>query len=169
MSTRRTAKPDTRGQDQLPTGPNGRNICRCGCGREVPPNRQTFFGQECVDRYLVLRDTGHVRALLLKRDHGICAGCGIDCVAVEEAIRYFNRLYRSRLYSQFREDNDLPLCRTYWEAHHKLAVVEGGGECGLDDCRTQCVRCHKAQTRNLHRRLKRKRTGQAALLLEVTP
>jgi len=30
-----------------------------------------------------------------------------------------------------------------WEAHHHRPVVEGGGECDLDNYRTLCFVCHK--------------------------
>lgn len=33
-----------------------------------------------------------------------------------------------------------------WEAHHVEAVIEGGGECGLENYRTLCFRCHKGVT-----------------------
>ena len=32
---------------------------------------------------------------------------------------------------------------------HRLAVVDGGGECGLDNLITLCVPCHKESTRAL--------------------
>jgi 5-methylcytosine-specific restriction endonuclease McrA len=36
-----------------------------------------------------------------------------------------------------------------WEADHIVPVVEGGGECGIDNLRTVCLHCHKAATRAL--------------------
>jgi 5-methylcytosine-specific restriction endonuclease McrA len=37
----------------------------------------------------------------------------------------------------------------YWEADHIVPVCDGGGVCGLDNYRTLCVRCHKADTARL--------------------
>ncbi len=56
-----------------------------------------------------------------------------------------------------------------WEAHHIQSVVEGGGECGLENYRTLCFVCHKkvsaeqARARTEFRRLKkRERQSQSA-------
>jgi len=42
-----------------------------------------------------------------------------------------------------------------WEAHHRVAVTEGGGLCGLDGFQTACVFCHRNLTADLHRRRRR--------------
>lgn len=39
-----------------------------------------------------------------------------------------------------------------WEADHILPVVEGGGECTLDNLRTLCHPCHKKETKALAER-----------------
>lgn len=45
----------------------------------------------------------------------------------------------------------------WWEAHHILAVAEGGGVgCGLEGYETLCLPCHKVETAALRQRLKRK-------------
>ena len=31
---------------------------------------------------------------------------------------------------------------SFWEANHKVAVADGGGECGIDNLETLCVPCH---------------------------
>jgi 5-methylcytosine-specific restriction enzyme A len=43
-------------------------------------------------------------------------------------------------------------CMSLWQADHILPVVEGGGECGLDNYRTLCVGCHKRETAALAKR-----------------
>jgi 5-methylcytosine-specific restriction protein A len=49
--------------------------------------------------------------------------------------------------------------KTAWDADHIVPVVEGGGECDLDNFRTLCLKCHKEQTKLLAaRRAKGKRT-----------
>jgi hypothetical protein len=40
-----------------------------------------------------------------------------------------------------------------WQMDHRQAVAEGGGDCGLGNYRTLCLRCHALVTRELHRRL----------------
>lgn len=42
--------------------------------------------------------------------------------------------------------------RSLWEADHIVAVVEGGGECGLEGFRTLCLRCHRLETAKLAKR-----------------
>jgi hypothetical protein len=42
--------------------------------------------------------------------------------------------------------------RSFWEADHVVAVIEGGGLCGLDNLRTLCRPCHRAATRALRAR-----------------
>lgn len=44
--------------------------------------------------------------------------------------------------------------RHLWEADHIRAIIEGGGECGLDNLRTACLPCHKQATRELAGRRK---------------
>jgi len=47
--------------------------------------------------------------------------------------------------------------RSLWHADHIKPVVEGGGECGLDNLRTLCLWCHKLETRKLRRRMKKQK------------
>lgn len=44
--------------------------------------------------------------------------------------------------------------KSLWDADHILPVAEGGGECDLDNIRTLCLRCHRAATLELRRRLR---------------
>lgn len=39
-----------------------------------------------------------------------------------------------------------------WQADHIVPVIEGGGECGLENYRTLCVGCHHRETAALARR-----------------
>jgi 5-methylcytosine-specific restriction protein A len=52
-----------------------------------------------------------------------------------------------------------------WDADHIVPVVEGGGETGLENIRSLCLPCHKAETRELaRRRAKARRDAKRALL-----
>jgi 5-methylcytosine-specific restriction endonuclease McrA len=44
--------------------------------------------------------------------------------------------------------------RSLWDADHILPVVEGGGECDLDNIQTLCLRCHREATRKLRERIR---------------
>lgn len=52
--------------------------------------------------------------------------------------------------------------RRLWEVDHIVPVVEGGGECGLDNLQTLCLACHKAKTAAM-----RKRVADEPMLLAV--
>jgi hypothetical protein len=47
-------------------------------------------------------------------------------------------------------------------------VVEGGGECGLDNYRTLCTPCHKVETKKLAKRLAEKRKQDAKVQLPLS-
>lgn len=162
----------------LPKGPNGRNLCR-ECHVEVPPGRQTFCSKQCVEAWKIRSDPTFVRIQLFERDKGICAICGVDCVAltkelekIEGPVEYWTR--RSHRYEDMVYGN-IPLMarlkelsipphryqrrRRYgiWDADHIVPVVEGGGLVGISGFRTLCCRCHKNETAALKRRLAEQR------------
>ncbi len=161
-------------QSKLPKGPNGRNLCR-QCGDEVPKGRQTFCSQACVDAWSVKTNPGHARRLVFKRDRGVCAVCGLDTEALVRELKrlrrearkrmgyrddhssYYGRFYADTPFGQMVERLQLPrhlrdLDRSFWEMDHTIPVVEGGGECGLDNLRTLCWACHARATRQLRGR-----------------
>lgn len=61
-------------------GPNGRNLCFCGCDREVVPPRRSCFSDECLAWYTSHSSPDHIRGKVYDRDKGVCAHCGKkDC------------------------------------------------------------------------------------------
>jgi 5-methylcytosine-specific restriction enzyme A len=70
---------------QLPRGPSGRALCR-GCGSEVPAGRRSWCSDACVNAHKIKTDPGYQAKLVLARDHGICASCGLDCVALASEL-----------------------------------------------------------------------------------
>ena len=173
MSTRRTSRGGWEDPKNLPKGPNGRPLCR-QCGQEIPKGRRrTFCSEACVDQWRVRTDPGYARYRVFERDHGICARCGVDTVEVK---RMFDGLAKQLGWSA-------PLAvalrsltgdrhRTLWDMDHIVPVVEGGGECDLDNLRTLCIWCHKRVTAELaarraeeRRRQKRTRTRQVGMEL----
>lgn len=179
MSTNRTSRQagwvDPR---KLPKGPNGRNLCR-QCGEEVPKGRRTFCSDECVDLWKIKTDPGHVRIMVFRRDQGVCASCGIDTTKIKGLMREI--LDRSGevlgvevtpyVWSQSANGfiqgikDLLPRNRTtFWDADHIIPVVEGGGECDLDNYRTLCYWCHQRVTAELARRRAKERKRQKGLV-----
>jgi 5-methylcytosine-specific restriction endonuclease McrA len=165
---------------KLPKGPNGRNLCR-QCNEEVPKGRRTFCGDDCVDAWKIKTDPGHVRNLVFRRDQGVCALCGLDSIAFTRGLpsRYDHsepaearrqealaKGWPEWFINQYRR-------RSPWDADHIVPVIEGGGECDLDNYRTLCIPCHQRVTAELAaRRAARRRaqegtsTGQLSIDME---
>jgi 5-methylcytosine-specific restriction endonuclease McrA len=96
-----------------------------------------------------------VRAALIERDKGVCAYCGLDCAALDEAIWWM-------VHVQFADHKwhetlgrvwlvEVGLGRftknwggltSTWAGHHIIPVHQGGGKCDLDNYVTLCWRCH---------------------------
>lgn len=74
----------------------------------------------------------------------------------ERARRALDRIYREYLGN--RRGWVSLNTEHLWEADHITPVVEGGGECGLENLRTLCRPCHRQATAELARR----RAGLAA-------
>ena len=158
----------------LPTGPNGRGLCR-KCEQEVPVGRRTFCSDDCVHGWKIETDPGYVRQCLFRRDHGVCSLCGVDTIELQlrlvaELLGYtrpptwawqrFPYWQPSRMQLDFLAWLGIPwhrLSTSLWDADHIVPVVEGGGCCGLENFRTLCIPCHKRETAALRRRLKEQR------------
>lgn len=44
--------------------------------------------------------------------------------------------------------------KTLWDADHIVPVIEGGGECDLNNIRTLCLICHRRATARLRQRIR---------------
>lgn len=171
---------------ELPKGPNGRALCR-RCGTEVPPSRRTFCGQPCIEEWKLRTDASFVRQKVAERDSEICALCGLRTrklrrvlerilhrirhgtgisrgrkhdVSPSRDILLRRRLERFRMHYPwaFQKSDQMSLSvSSFWQADHIIPVVEGGGECGLDNYRTLCTGCHQRVTKELRIRLRRVR------------
>lgn len=125
------------------------------------------------------------RAAVLARDHGACSSCGCDTVKLWEHMQtiplvtangapwrygrvdaHTQKAFR-RVLGRHRMRASVILGRlwgvviqhhrkTLWEMDHILPVAEGGGECGFDNLRTLCLRCHQIETAALAGRLARR-------------
>lgn len=153
MSTRRTAQSagwvDLKA---LPRGPGGRALCR-QCQEEVPKGRRSFCSDECVNTWRLKTDPAHVRRMVFARDRGICKLCGLN---TEQLLSAYYRIVNDRQAARdFLKAYGIPAHRTssFWDADHILPVIEGGGECDLDNYRTLCIPCHKKVTAELRARM----------------
>jgi 5-methylcytosine-specific restriction enzyme A len=149
MSTKRTMPGGWADRRALPKGPNGRGLCRW-CSLEVPKGRATFCSAWCVEEWRLRSDPGYVREKVLERDRGVCAGCGVDCLSAERQLKRLRGAARLKAFLDWglRAGSR----KTLWDADHIIPVVEGGGECDLENIRTLCLKCHRAVTAELRQR-----------------
>lgn len=64
---------------------------------------------------------------------------------------------RARLMAMEAEGWNVHRRASWWEADHIVPVAEGGGQCGPENYRTLCYRCHAEETKKLRARLAAKR------------
>lgn len=140
MSTRRSMPGGRADRDLLPKGPTGRALCRW-CNLEVPHGRFTFCSEWCVEEWRLRTDPSHLRERVLERDRGVCASCGLDCIAEWRRIKRLKGYARPKVLADWR----LGGRKSLWEADHVVPIADGGGECDLSNMRTLCLRCHRAR------------------------
>lgn len=134
----------------LEKGKNGRALCRW-CKLEVPARRFTFCSDWCVHEWRLRTDVGYLREQVFARDRGVCAICHVDCRAAYFDMKRSRGAHREKLLARWGLKRISR--RTLWDADHIVPVVEGGGECDLDNIRSLCLICHRRQTSELRLRL----------------
>jgi 5-methylcytosine-specific restriction endonuclease McrA len=149
-STVRTMRGGAADRASLEKGSNGRALCRW-CALEVPARRRTFCSTWCVHEWRLRSDPGYLREQVFTRDRGICALCSCDTSAAYAELKRSRGARRQTLLAHF--GLSVLNRRTLWDADHILPVVEGGGECDLENIRTLCLRCHRTATQELRARL----------------
>ena len=138
----------------IPRGPNGRGLCRW-CALEVPRGRYTFCSAYCVHEWKLRTQPGYLREQVFLRDRGICVQCGIDTAAALRQLRRSRGANRVALLEQWKPGRRRRA--SLWDADHIIPVIEGGGECDLENIRTLCLRCHRVATAALRARLREAR------------
>ena len=142
-----------RGQ-ALPTGENGRPLCRW-CQLEIlARRRRTFCSDYCVHQHRLRTDPGYLRDQVLARDRGVCSTCAADTLAIYAALKRSRGSARVAGLSLYGL-RTIDARRSLWDADHILPVAEGGGQCDLENLRTLCLPCHREATADLRRRLSR--------------
>ena len=121
-------------------GTNGRKACLQCEGDITNLRRRTFCGPKCDHDFRMKTSSTYVRIKVFERDKGICGKCGIDTHS-KRALGTGHK----------------------WQADHILAVVEGGGQCGIENYRTLCTACHKLVTKELAARRVQERKMDLAL------
>ncbi len=180
-----------------PLSASGERLCR-NCHGPMPKDRRKHnCSRRCSEEWRCKTSLSHLRFRLEERDHGICAQCGLDTVALKAEFREFCRIiqrswvelrtkpmppgaqligneFGMRSWSErdsWLKEHGIPTgrhCSDWWDADHIVPVIDGGGECGLDNYRTLCIPCHKRETAALRKRMAQRRVEAKALpLLEV--
>jgi 5-methylcytosine-specific restriction endonuclease McrA len=152
MSTVRAMPGGWVDRKSIPRGPHGRGICRW-CSLEVPRGRFTFCSEYCVHEWKLRSQPGYLRDQVFLRDRGVCAACATDTIAALRQLRSSRGARRQALLQQWRLGKRRR--KSLWDADHIIPVIEGGGECDLDNLRTLCLRCHRAATLALRARLRK--------------
>ncbi len=110
----------------------------------------TFCSAWCVEEWRLRSDPGYIREKVLERDRGVCASCGVDCLQAERQLKRLRGA--ARLKALLEWGLRAGSRKSLWDADHIVPVVEGGGECDLQNIRTLCLKCHRAATAELRQR-----------------
>lgn len=149
------------------------------CAKQVPKGRRSWCSQECVKDFN-FRCGAQISLTIENRDHGICALCGLDTIAIKRRIEkmrsrcrcYGTKSEKHRPHSWARVQRLMRIHQWVgqpYEIDHIVPVVEGGGLCGPENYRTLCIPCHKQETKKLAKRLAAVRRDQDRILIAHKP
>lgn len=143
----------------------GKMICKwTPCQNLIPKGRVYFCSEQCSFEVCIRRDAAFLRARTKERDHGVCAGCGIDTEQLKRILRHTRESMADLLLGKDRHFGNLywfsktmkrefgfrdwqrveGMCK--WQADHIVEIVDGGSPY-LDNIQTLCVPCHKEKTK----------------------
>lgn len=156
-------------------GPYKKGTCRW-CGKVVTPPKRSWCGDEnCVHEWRLRSDAGYARWQVEKRDKGVCSRCDLDTKKLTKAVRLFRKEASDVLRFRYKAGGIVLAGRKVngydplWQAHHTVAVAEGGGGCGLDGFETLCIWCHGDETKALVQRLPGKSEGTKETKQQLLP
>ena len=140
-------------KELLPINEDGLRQCRM-CTNSVKPPRRTLCSENCAHQ-LKLRISGrYLRYCVYQRDNAICSICKMDTKLIAKQALSLDKIDRDK----YLKNLSISLKRKIWkrkyggglwDADHIIPVKEGGGQCGLDNIRTLCIKCHKEETKKL--------------------
>lgn len=161
----------------------GKALCKW-CGEVVPKGRIYFCNDKCAFEVQIRRDSAFLRARTKERDHGVCAGCGIDTEQLKRFVRFTresladlvlrkdkswgNQFWFHKIMVEWWGSLWLDVeAMCSWQADHVIEVVDGGSPY-LDNIQTLCTLCHKAKTKAAHgKRARARREQKQPTLAEV--
>lgn len=139
----------------------GRRLCRVpACGKVVPRGRRSYCSAECRSVFEVAYFPQFTRRAVFERDRGVCALCRVD---TEKLRRIFRRItYQDALAVAHELGFDGAIYGgDFWQADHVRECARGGWGLGLENFRTLCTPCHKAESARLARELAEARRAAA--------
>lgn len=154
MSTRRYMP----GADQTPIQYTRDGIAMCRwCKQPVPPKRHTFCSDACVVQWRMRTSPQFLRQMVLARDGGVCALCGLDTGSLAYQLRAARRVSQQHFVTlaDAHGYSAKDAARALWHADHIIPVADGGGECDLSNLRTLCTPCHKKITASWRKKRKK--------------
>ena len=156
----------------------GRRLCR-NCQNIVPKGRLSYCGRECESKFAIAYFPNRSRHAVFARDRGVCAICGTDTELLRRILYSAYRVAKgwnpsllvwqtSRTYAaETARELGFPTSITtrgnFWQADHIHECARGGWGKGLENFRTLCTPCHKAETARLAAELAAERRGQSTL------
>ena len=144
--------PLTMPEKELPRGPNGRKLCRCGCGREATPPRRCYYSDECDAAYSNAVNWNFLTGAILRTRGEVCERCGIN---VRDFHADYWWLYHNLPRPLF-DALDACLIQEGWSTmsgsswvniHHIIRRADGGAD-HPSNLQVLCVPCHKEIHRN---------------------
>jgi 5-methylcytosine-specific restriction protein A len=163
MARRLPLDADHPAYDPSACGPDGHALCRRCLGEIRERRRDGVCSDRCLHDFRMRASPSYARAAVYARDHGMCTHCRLDCGLLDRVLRRLTApvdevVPVAGVELSLRIMADVGLGRhkrviSTWQADHRVAVAEGGQDCGLGNFRTLCLACHAKQTRDLHRRL----------------
>jgi HNH endonuclease len=130
--------------------------------------KAVYCSQECAETGRLRRGgwaSTAIRSAMFALEGGVCQKCNINAHAFYEQITALEPAERLNRYQSakwrmpasnkaYQSMVNEPKEGDFWQVDHKVAVAEGGGNCGLENLRTLCVPCHRDETEKLRVRLR---------------
>ena len=150
-------------------------LCRW-CHKPLDGRKTAWCSSECEYQVRARCEYDIARKLVFERDKGVCAKCGLDTEALQQAINWFRSL-GCRMDFQDREagkrwaewaTHSWPTVTDFvraigkaarkwpaelWECNHIVPLAEGGPLADITNLETLCACCHADHTAALMGRI----------------
>lgn len=137
---RQATQPLTCHRRDIPFGPHGRRLCRCGCGQEAVPPRRVFVNAEHELAFRLATRWQVIRRAVWYRDKSVCAHCGVNADSERKRWKQIKR--ESGWDPDVVTAKESYRIKDTWEAHHVIPRSKGGTN-RLNNIITLCTECHK--------------------------